>query len=153
MLQAYFKSRDYLIKKSYYWVPVGLIKEIKQEIKAREDCGYTLVLELSEPNGHRSSENPENSDTTIGQRFEGLANLARTLGVKKIIAGFKEKRHVFPTKELLQCRVEGIDVIEGNSFYEMLTGKLVVEQINPSWLIFSGGFEKSPTRRFLKRSY
>ena len=129
-----------------------LIKEIKLEIKEREDCGYTVVLELLEPNGHRSSETFENSDTTIGHRFEGLANLAGTLGVKKIVAGFKEKRHVFPTKELLQCRVEGIDVIEGNSFYEMLTGKLVVGQINPSWLIFSGGFEKSATRRFLKRS-
>jgi exopolysaccharide biosynthesis polyprenyl glycosylphosphotransferase len=42
--------------------------------------------------------------------------------------------------------------MEGNSFYEMLTGKLVVKSINPGWLIFSEGFRKSRTRRFLKRS-
>ena len=130
----------------------GLVKQIKQEICRRQDCGYTLVLELAEPNGHRPPGSSERSSQMVGHRFEGLAHVAKTLGVKKIIAGFKEKRHVFPTKELLRCRVEGIDVIEGNSFYEMLTGKLVVEQINPSWLIFSGGFEKSRTRRFLKRS-
>ena len=122
----------------------GLIRQIKQEIRERQDCGYTLVLELAEPNGHRPQGNQESSDNMIGHRFEGLAHMAKTLGVKKVVAGFKEKRHVFPTQELLRCRVEGIDVIEGNSFYEMLTGKLVVEQINPSWLIFSGGFEKSP---------
>ena len=52
----------------------------------------------------------------------------------------------------MRCRVEGIDVIEGNSFYEMLTGKLIVEQIPPSWFIFSDGFHKSRTKRFLKRS-
>ena len=130
----------------------GLVGQIKQEIRERQDCGYTLVLELAETNGHRPDRSSERSSQMIGHRFEGLAHVARTLGVKKVVAGFKEKRNVFPTQELLRCRVEGIDVIEGNSFYEMLTGKLVVEQINPSWLIFSGGFEKSLTRRFLKRS-
>ncbi len=34
----------------------------------------------------------------------------------------------------------------------MLTGKLIVEQINPAWLIFSEGFHKSRIRRFLKRT-
>jgi hypothetical protein len=33
----------------------------------------------------------------------------------------------------------------------MLTGKLLVESINPSWLIFSSGFEKSRLRRLVKR--
>ena len=74
------------------------------------------------------------------------------MNIENIVVSFKEKRKLFPVKELLRCRVEGIEVIEGNSFYENLTGKLVVEQINPSWLIFSGGFQKSATRRFLKRS-
>jgi exopolysaccharide biosynthesis polyprenyl glycosylphosphotransferase len=34
----------------------------------------------------------------------------------------------------------------------MLTGKFLVGQINPSWLIFSGGFQKSRARRFIKRT-
>jgi len=130
----------------------GIVKKIKQEIHDKQDCGYTLVLEIAEPKGKRSAARSERSDQMVGRRFEGLAHVAKTLDVKKVIVGFKEKRHVFPTEELLRCRVEGIDVMEGNSFYEMLTGKLIVEQINPSWLIFSGGFKKSCTRRVLKRS-
>ena len=57
-----------------------------------------------------------------------------------------------PVKELLRCRVKGIEVLEGNSFYEMLTGKLIVESINPGWLIFSQGFRKSPLQRLFKRT-
>ena len=129
-----------------------LVKKIKQEIKERKDCGYTLALELAESDTHGRFEEPKHPEMLIGQRFEGLARVAKTLGIKKIIAGFKEKRHTFPTKELLRCRMEGIDVIEGISFFENLTGKLTVESINPSWLIFSGGFQKSRTRRFLKRT-
>ena len=74
------------------------------------------------------------------------------MNIDKIIVALEERRMVFPIQQLLQCRVSGIDVLEGTSFYEMLTGKLIVEKINPSWLIFSEGFRKSWLRRKLKRS-
>lgn len=129
-----------------------LVKKIKQEIRERKDCGYTLALELPESSRQTEPAELKNPDNMIGQRFEGLADVVKGLGIKKVVAGFKEKRNSFPTGELLKCRVAGIEVIEGNSFYEMLTGKLTVEQLNPSWLIFSRGFQKSGIRRFLKRS-
>jgi sugar transferase (PEP-CTERM system associated) len=68
------------------------------------------------------------------------------------VVSFREKRRILPTRELLRCRVDGMEIIEGNSFYEMLTGKLLVEFINPSWLIFSNGFQKSRLRRIVKRT-
>ena len=63
----------------------------------------------------------------------------------------KEKRGRFPTQELIQCRTKGIDVISGSSFYEMLTGKVLVREIEPSWLIFSKGFQKSWLKAGMKR--
>jgi sugar transferase (PEP-CTERM system associated) len=78
--------------------------------------------------------------------------MSQFLRIEKIVVGFKEKRRNLPTKELLKCRVDGIEVIDGNDFYENLSGKLTVSSINPSWLIFSGGFHKSTIRRFMKRS-
>jgi len=129
-----------------------LVVKIKAEIDERKDCGYTVALELSESNSENGYVKGENPSVAVGERFEGLADVALKLGIEKIIAGFKEKRELFPTRELLKCRVTGIEVIEANSFYEMLTGKLPVEQLNPGWLIFSGGFEKSRTQRFLKRT-
>jgi sugar transferase (PEP-CTERM system associated) len=72
------------------------------------------------------------------------------LDINKIVVALSEKRGKLPTKELLKCRVKGIDIIEGTTFYERMTGKIIVDQINPSMLIFSEGFRKSHVRRFIK---
>ena len=68
-----------------------------------------------------------------------------------IVVALKERRENFPTNELLRCRTGGIEILDGNSFYEMLAGKLVVKQTNPGWFIFSEGFHKSFAKRFTKR--
>ncbi len=128
-----------------------LVKKIRKEIKARKDCGYSLGVEVPESIDDVDLSCPAGVPTICRGGFEGLCELSHGLGIRKIVVGFREKRNRFPTQELLRCRVEGIEVIDGNSFYEMLTGKILVESINPSWLIFSGGFQKSKTRRIVKR--
>ena len=75
---------------------------------------------------------------TIPDRFiirSEIENLSRTiidLGAEKVVVALKDNRGSFPAKELLTCKTAGVEVIEGHSFYEMLTGKLLVTQINPS---------------------
>jgi sugar transferase (PEP-CTERM system associated) len=129
-----------------------LVRDIKQEISSRKDCGYTITAEIPESSREKDQNKSDNPTVFCGQKYEGLSEQARLRGIEKIVVAIKEKRNNFPAHELLKCRVAGIEVIEGNSFYEMLTGKLVVNAINPAWLIFSEGFRKSLTRRFLKRS-
>lgn len=63
-----------------------------------------------------------------------------------------EQRGSFPTTELLNCRLDGIEILQGQSFYEMLAGKLYVEQLNPGWLVFSEGFDRSLLQTVLKRA-
>jgi sugar transferase (PEP-CTERM system associated) len=58
---------------------------------------------------------------------------------------------MLPTEELLKCKVNGVNIIDGEMFYERITGKLLVEKIHPSMLIFSDGFVKSNTARLVKR--
>ena len=147
-------NRGYFNQKIILLGSADLVKKIKQEISERKDCGYNIVAEIPDAcrrdnPGKDGVINPENF---CGQKYEGLAELARSHGIEKIVVALEEKRNNFPISELLKCRINGIEVIEGNSFYEMLTGKLVVKAINPSWLIFSKGFRKSNTRRVLKRS-
>ena len=129
-----------------------LIKKIRAEINARKDCGYTVAMEVPETVEDADPERLAEVPLICRHKFEGLSELSRGLAIEKIVVSFREKRCALPTQELLRCRVDGIDIIEGNSFYEMLTGKLLVEFINPSWLIFSNGFQKSWMRRFVKRS-
>ncbi len=128
-----------------------LRKNIINEIKNKKDCGYTVAALVPEGEHDADFENDKNQIVTFKKNYEGLCELAKNLQIKKIVVIFKEKRGAIPVKELLKCRVNGINVIEGASFYEMLTGKLIVEQINPGWLIFSEGFHKSRSKRLFKR--
>jgi len=82
---------------------------------------------------------------------KNLCQVASEIGINKVVVALKERRGAFPTDELIRCRTAGIEVIEGSSFYEMLTGKVLVRKINPSWLIFSDGFRKSRLKTFFKR--
>lgn len=129
-----------------------LALNIYNEITIRKDCGYTISVIVTENNNEDNTFKEKiNTDIIYINNYEGLCDMARDMGIKKIVVALQEKRGgSFPTEELLRCRVDGIEVIEGNSFHEMLTGKLIVEYINPGWLIFSEGFEKSRARRFIK---
>ena len=133
-----------------------LAKNIIEEIQDKKDCGYSIEVVITEENCNNSClENNLNLqvNNTINQNnYRGLCEIGKTLEIDKVIMAIEEKRGYFPIDELLGCRVSGIEILEGVAFYEMLTGKLIVEQINPGWLIFSQGFQKSLGRRFLKRT-
>jgi sugar transferase (PEP-CTERM system associated) len=131
----------------------GLAKDIINEINERKDSGYTVSVNVQESSGNNDFKDQKNTASTIYKLdYEGLCEMALNLSISKIVVALTEKRGELPTKELVKCRINGIEIIEGISFYEMLTGKIIVEQINPAWLIFSEGFYKSGVRRFLKRS-
>jgi sugar transferase (PEP-CTERM system associated) len=130
-----------------------LAQNIINEIDQRKDSGYIVSVNVQECSVNNDCPDKTNITSTIyKQDYEGLCDMAEELNVSKIIVALTERRGAFPTKELVQCRVNGIEIIEGASFYEMLTGKFIVEQLNPAWLIFSEGFYKSKFRRILKRS-
>ena len=128
-----------------------LSKNIASQIEENKDCGYQVSAVI---------EGKDAGDGNVAQSFQSicrngydeLCESARKLNIDKIVVALEERRGCFPVKPLLRCRVNGFEVIEGTSFYEMLTGKLIVEKINPSWLIFSEGFTKSWLKKLFKRS-
>ncbi len=125
--------------------------EIVKEIHRKKDSGYQIAAAISK-NSQLDASCPEEIGFICQSSYGNICELAEKFRAKKIVVALKEKRGALPVKELLRCRVNGIDIIEGNTFYEMLTGKLIVEEINPAWLIFSQGFQKSRAQRFVKRT-
>jgi sugar transferase (PEP-CTERM system associated) len=132
------------------WSELGY--SIVREITAKRDCGYTIGAVVRGKNRENSCAEAISPCFLVRENFEGLCELAKELGIKKIVVALHERRGAFPMKELLKCRVDGIEIIEGNTFYEMLTGKLIVSLINPAWLIFSDGFKKRLGHRIFKRT-
>lgn len=129
-----------------------LSRNIEKEIQDRKDCGYMIQAIVVNPKKIEGI--PDDTPVKMIRRegFENLSEIAKAENVDKIVVTLEQRRGNFPTPELLKCRIDGIEVIEGSSFYEMLTGKLLVDHIKPAWLIFSEGFSKSRTRRFIKRA-
>ena len=128
-----------------------LAKNIAREIGENRDCGYQVAAVVN-GKGYDGVCVADTPLTICRDGYDDLCRDSKAMGIDKIVVAIEERRSGFPIRQLLQCRVDGIEVIEGTTFYEMLTGKLLVEKINPSWLIFSEGFRKSWVRRVMKRT-
>ena len=85
-------------------------------------------------------------------KTKDLLSLADELRPDLILVALTEMRRALPAEELLECRLRGINVEEWPTFYEKQTGKILVANLRPSWLIFSDGFVKTETTRMVKRT-
>jgi sugar transferase (PEP-CTERM system associated) len=83
--------------------------------------------------------------------FNEISSICETARVDRIVIALDEKRGKFPTEQLLYCRMKGIRVDDGIDFTEQLAGKLSVENLLPSSLIFSDGFKRSAIFKRIKR--
>ena len=63
--------------------------------------------------------------------------------MQKVIVELQDRRGRLPFDELLALKTHGMDIEEATSLYERLTGKIAVENLKPSWMIFNEGFEVS----------
>lgn len=72
--------------------------------------------------------------------------------VDRIVLALDEKRGKLPIFPLMQLRLSGMEIEESTSFFERASGKIAVENMLPSWLIFSEGFRASALRSFGKRA-
>jgi len=84
---------------------------------------------------------------------EDLLNVALQLKTDLIVVALAERRGTFPLTEVLRCKLAGITIMDAPSFYEYVTGGLLLESITPGWMIFSAGFQKSATFDVLKRVF
>ncbi len=71
--------------------------------------------------------------------------------VDMLVVALSEKRGVFPVRDVLKCKLNGIRVVDAPSMYELIFSKLMLEQITPSWFIFSSGFNRSLFFMVVKR--
>jgi sugar transferase (PEP-CTERM system associated) len=75
-----------------------------------------------------------------------LLDLCVRHDVDEIIVAMDERRAALPIRELLDCRLAGIDVTELVSFLERETDRVRIDVLNPSWLIFGEGFKRGSFR-------
>jgi sugar transferase (PEP-CTERM system associated) len=110
--------------------------EIAREILGRRDAGYRVVgfVDSNAELVGKSLINPRVLGTT-----SEMAAIARREGVNRVVVALGERRGQFPVRELLDMSLSGdVAIEECASFYERLTGRVSLDMMRPSWLIFSG---------------
>ncbi|MGQ9671020.1 MAG: TIGR03013 family XrtA/PEP-CTERM system glycosyltransferase [Desulfosoma sp.] len=122
---------------------------LAEEIYRNLDSGY-VVAGIVDKSG--TSPLAERLGVALYRDEEVMCDIAREHGVRKIVVALDEKRGQFPLRALLQCKMMGLRVLDGVSFYEALSGKILVEKTHPSWLIFSDGFRRHFWTRVTKRA-
>ncbi|HEX7530378.1 MAG TPA: TIGR03013 family XrtA/PEP-CTERM system glycosyltransferase [Pyrinomonadaceae bacterium] len=109
--------------------------EIARETLGRPDAGFRVVgfVDNDPALVGKSLINPK----VIGLTSE-LGSLVRREHIDRIVVAIGDRRGQFPTQELLRLSLSGdVSIEESASFYERLTGRVLLDLIRPSWLIFS----------------
>ncbi len=104
---------------------------------------------------------PVNSSDGVlipGERVIGkgqhLAETARRHGIDEVVVAVKERRGgVLPLRELLDCKLAGIKVLDLSSYYERALGQLRIDSLHAGWLIFGEGFRQGWMRTGIKRLF
>jgi len=114
----------------------NLAVELAREVLNRPDAGYRIV-------GFVGTDAELLGKSLINPRVIGMTDqleeIVKRDGIDRIVVAMGERRGQFPTNRLLQLSLTGqVNIEEGASFYERLTGRVSLNMIRPSWLIFTG---------------
>src|SRR3954469_14815741 len=118
---------------------------LAQQIGRQQDFAYRLVGFVDEG---------ESGLVRQHDILGGAADITRIISecnIDRIVVGLSDRRGRLPIEELLQAKLSGVRVEDATTTYERLTGKILIDDLKPSWLIFSDGFRASRGTRFIKR--
>jgi sugar transferase (PEP-CTERM system associated) len=90
-------------------------------------------------------------ELTRGAVASHLMGVVGARGVHRVIVAMLDRRGTLPVDELLDLRLGGVKVEEATSWLEKISGRIEVEQLYPSWLLFAEGFRFSSFFRLVRR--
>jgi sugar transferase (PEP-CTERM system associated) len=124
----------------------GTARTLAQQISTQRNFAYRLIGFIED--GGKPSVRQHD---VIGT-FADVGRLIAERQVDRIIVGFSDRRGRLPLDQLMKAKLSGVRVEDATTTYERLTGKVLIEELRPSWVIFSDGFHASRATRVLKRT-
>jgi exopolysaccharide biosynthesis polyprenyl glycosylphosphotransferase len=82
-----------------------------------------------------------------------LEEFVKQHDVRRIIITMSDRRGKLPVGELLKLKASGVQIQDGPEYYESVTGKIPLESLRLSWLLFSPGFHMRTGLRVYKRVF
>lgn len=120
--------------------------DISREVEGRHDSAYRIINFIGETDVEF---NPHN--VPVLKKIPDMVTFCQENNIEKIVLALDDRRKKTPIQDLLKCKLNGITVNQGVTFYEGITGKLMVERVDPSGIFFSDGFTISRWTYMMKR--
>ncbi len=114
--------------------------ELTREICARPELNLKVLGFLDEK-GENIGMSLVNPGIVGG--ISDLADYVKAKGINRVVMSLREKRGLMPYSELLRLKFAGVSVEDAHTVFERISGRIPLERLSPSWLIFSDGFSKS----------
>jgi sugar transferase (PEP-CTERM system associated) len=106
-----------------------------KELEAKRGSGFVVVGYIAMNENKRVIPEAINRDAIYN-----LADFVVKMGASEVVLALEERRNAIPLDDLLRIKTTGVHVNEISSFLERETGRVDLDSVNPSWLIFSDGF-------------
>jgi len=129
----------------------NLIREADEagELRGLNIVGYVVV-----PGDIHNGDESSGDESDLIVLDKSLVECAEEKDVDEIVLAVDDRRQSgLPAKDLLDCKMSGIDILDMVSFFERRTGKIRLDILYPSWLYLSEGFHESTFRRVIKRGF
>lgn len=83
--------------------------------------------------------------------YDQLAKVVAQYRVDTIVVCLGEHRSFLPVQALLDFKTMGVEILDGHSLFEAASGRLLINSLRPSALIFSRGFRRGLISSVWKR--
>jgi len=126
-----------------------LASELCQVLSAKRWTNLQVIGEVAQDSSRLMA---VRDDLKIIGNYENLCEVVERYSVHTIVVCVEDRRSALPVKALLDCKANGIEVIDGHQLFEEVSGRLSIDQLRPSALIFSTGFKRRALTSALKRA-
>ena len=106
-----------------------------RELGERPEAGFAIVAFIG-----MNDRDPVLGEAIPRATVRDLGGFVHNLGVSEVVLALEERRNSLPLKDLLRIKTMGVHVNDFSSFMERETGRVDLDSVDPSWLIFSDGF-------------
>lgn len=100
--------------------------------------------------GNERVESNSDMPDVIGTH-EQVTRVVEAQRVTTVVVCIEDRRSILPVEQLLDLKAMGIDVRDGHQLFEEISGRLSIDSLRPSALVFSNGFKQRMATRIMKR--
>ncbi|RED16869.1 TIGR03013 family XrtA/PEP-CTERM system glycosyltransferase [Parasphingopyxis lamellibrachiae] len=113
----------------------GSKAERVRDLSQDSGSGFVVVGYIAMNDGHQ-----EIRESINREAIYNLADHVVLLNASEVVLALEERRNALPLDDLLRIKTTGVHVNDLSTFLERETGRVDLDSVNPSWLIFSDGF-------------